>query len=92
MLSNGTYYPAAIYLGGATQTDVRAIDSSVIALFDQAETNGETGTNNTGGGHHGGQHHPVGQHPFARFVAGDPRARGGQRRDLEPGRDQPCQR
>ena len=50
VLSNGTYYPAAIYLGGATQTDVRAIDSSVIALFDQAETNGETGTNNTGGG------------------------------------------
>ena len=54
---DGNYYPAAIYLGGLVpstgsppRSDVRAIDGTVVALFDQAETNGNTGTNNTSGG------------------------------------------
>ncbi|MES2661051.1 MAG: choice-of-anchor tandem repeat GloVer-containing protein [Verrucomicrobiota bacterium] len=46
----GNYYPAAIYLGGTNQTVVRAIDSSVIDLFNRAETSGNGGDNNTGGG------------------------------------------
>ncbi|MCF7734010.1 MAG: immunoglobulin domain-containing protein [Akkermansiaceae bacterium] len=47
---NGTYYPAAIYLGGSGQTVVRAIDSGVIDLFSRAEVSGNGGDNNTGGG------------------------------------------
>ncbi|MFO1485837.1 MAG: Ig-like domain-containing protein [Verrucomicrobiaceae bacterium] len=47
---NGSYYPAAIYLGGTNQTVVRAIDSAVIDLFNRAETSGNGGANNTGGG------------------------------------------
>ena len=48
--SNGSFYPAAIYLGGAGQTVVRAIDSDVVELFLRAETSGNGGENNTGGG------------------------------------------
>jgi len=46
----GSYYPAAIYLGGSGQTVVRAIDSDMIELFDRAVTSATTGTNNTSGG------------------------------------------
>jgi hypothetical protein len=46
----GTYYPAAIYLGGSAQMVVRAIDSQVIELFNRAEISGGGGSNNTGGG------------------------------------------
>jgi uncharacterized delta-60 repeat protein len=48
--SNGNYYAAAVYLGGTNQTVVRAIDSSVIDLFNRAEVSGGGGANNTGGG------------------------------------------
>ena len=48
--SNGSFYPAAIYLGGAGQAVVRAIDSDVVELFLRAETSGNGGENNTGGG------------------------------------------
>ena len=34
---NGSYYPAAIYLGGSEQTVVRSIDSDVVSLFGFAE-------------------------------------------------------
>ncbi len=44
------FFPAAIYLGGTGQTVVRAIDSSVIELFNRAEVSGNGGGNNTGGG------------------------------------------
>ena len=46
----GSFYPAAIYLGGSGQTVVRAIDSQVIELFNRAEVSGNGGDNNTGGG------------------------------------------
>jgi len=48
--SDGSFYPAAIYLGGAGQAVVRAIDSDVVELFLRAETSGNGGENNTGGG------------------------------------------
>ena len=48
--SNGALYPAAIYLGGAGQAVVRAIDSDVVDLFLRAEVSGNGGENNTGGG------------------------------------------
>ena len=48
--SNGTFYPAAIYLGGAGLAVVRAIDSDVVDLFLRAEASGNGGENNTGGG------------------------------------------
>ena len=44
------HLPAAIYLGGAGQTVVRAIDSDVVELFLRAEVSGNGGDNNTGGG------------------------------------------
>src|SRR5262249_671145 len=47
---DGNYYPAAVYLGGTTQTRVRAIDSDVITIFDSAEESGNTGQNSTNGG------------------------------------------
>ncbi len=47
---DGRYFPAAIYLGGTTQTRVRAIDSDVITLFDSAEESSTTGENSTNGG------------------------------------------
>jgi uncharacterized repeat protein (TIGR03803 family) len=46
----GSYYPAAIYLGGSGQTVVRAIDGDVIELFTRAETSANGGGNNTSGG------------------------------------------
>ncbi len=46
----GAYYPAAVYLGGNTQTLVRALDSAVIDLFQRAATSGSNDSNNTGGG------------------------------------------
>ncbi len=48
--SSGSYFPAAIYLGGSGQTVVRAIDSQVVKLFLLAEENGNGGGNDTGGG------------------------------------------
>jgi uncharacterized repeat protein (TIGR03803 family) len=48
--SNGSFYPAAIYLGGSKETVVRAIDRDVIELFDRAETSANGGGNNTSGG------------------------------------------
>lgn len=47
---DGNYFPAAIYLGGTTQTRVRVIDSDVITLFDSAEISSNTGQNSTNGG------------------------------------------
>ncbi len=47
---NGRYYPAAIFLGGSGQLDVRAIDSSVVDLINRAEVSGSGGANNTSGG------------------------------------------
>ena len=46
----GSYYPAGIYLGGAAQTVVRAIDSDVLNLFTRAEASANGGGNSTGGG------------------------------------------
>jgi len=46
----GAYYPAAIYLGGVEQTFVRAIDSSVILLFDKAAESGLDDQPHVGGG------------------------------------------
>jgi uncharacterized delta-60 repeat protein len=48
--TNGNWYPAAIYLGGATQSIVRAIDSQVIQLFDTAQQSGIDDQGYTGGG------------------------------------------
>lgn len=47
---DGAYFPAAVYLGGTTQTRVRAIDGDVITLFDSAEESSNTGQNSTNGG------------------------------------------
>lgn len=48
--ADGTYYPAAIYLGGSAQTIVRAIDGAVADLINRADVSANTGDNNTGGG------------------------------------------
>jgi hypothetical protein len=53
--TNGTYYPAAVYLGTVgsgqgSQTVVRAIDSEVVNLMTLAAALGDSGTNNSGGG------------------------------------------
>ena len=48
--TNGNWYPAAIYLGGATQSIVRAIDSTVIQLFDTAQQSSIDDQGYTGGG------------------------------------------
>ena len=48
--NNGRYYPAAIFLGGSGQLDVRAIDSLVVDLINRAEISGNGGENNTSGG------------------------------------------
>ena len=48
--SNGSYYPAAIYLGGSNQTVVRTIDAQVVDLFNRAEASGTNGGSSTGGG------------------------------------------
>jgi hypothetical protein len=47
---DGQYYPVAVYLGGTTQTRVRAIDTDLIRLFNSAEESGNTGQNSTTGG------------------------------------------
>lgn len=50
-LAGGNYFPAGIFLGGGTsQNLVRAIDSSVIDLFNRAELTANTGSNNNSGG------------------------------------------
>ncbi|WP_226895457.1 putative Ig domain-containing protein [Luteolibacter marinus] len=47
----GSYYPAAIYLGGSSSENLyRAIDGGVIDLFNRAEITANTGDNNTSGG------------------------------------------
>lgn len=46
----GTFYPAAIYLGGSAQMVVRAIDGEVVNLFGLAEASGEAGVGSSGGG------------------------------------------
>lgn len=46
---NGSYYPAAIYLGGTAQTVVRAIDSSVADLIGFAESSATLSAGNTAG-------------------------------------------
>ena len=46
----GSYYPAAIYLGGSGQTVVRAIDSTVVTLIDRAQESANGGDDNTSGG------------------------------------------
>ena len=48
--TNGTYFPAAVYLGGSDQTIVRAIDGAVADLINRADVTANTGENNTGGG------------------------------------------
>lgn len=48
--TDGTWYPAAVYLGGATQSIVRAIDSVVIQLFNSAQQSGIDDQGYTGGG------------------------------------------
>ncbi|NNM28524.1 MAG: hypothetical protein HKO57_03325, partial [Akkermansiaceae bacterium] len=45
----GSYYPAAIYLGGTAQTVVRAIDSDVVNLIGFAEASGDAGIGGAGG-------------------------------------------
>jgi len=50
LYDNGSYYPAAIYLGGSAQTSVRVIDSKVVDLFGRAEVSGDGGGNQVGGG------------------------------------------
>jgi len=47
----GSYFPAAIYLGGSNEQNLyRAIDSGVIDLITRAEETANTGSNNTSGG------------------------------------------
>jgi hypothetical protein len=48
--TNGTYFPAAVFLGGSEQTIVRAIDGAVADLINRADVTANTGDNNTGGG------------------------------------------
>jgi autotransporter-associated beta strand protein len=46
---SGTYYPAAIYLGGTGQTVVRALDSDVVELIAFAEASSGAGVGASGG-------------------------------------------
>jgi hypothetical protein len=48
--SDGSYYPAAIYLGGSDETEVHAIDSAIIDLMNRGELSGNGGANNNSGG------------------------------------------
>ena len=50
VLTNGVYYPAAIYLGGVDEARVRAINGAVADLINRAEVSSFTGDNSTGGG------------------------------------------
>ena len=47
---NGSYYPAAIYLGGTGQTVVRVIDSDMVDMFSRAAVSANGGADHTGGG------------------------------------------
>ncbi len=47
---SGAFFPAAVYLGGTSQTLVRAIDDDVADLINRAETVANGGTNNASGG------------------------------------------
>lgn len=47
---NGSYYPAAIYLGVTGQTVVRVIDSDMVDMFNRASVSANGGADNTGGG------------------------------------------
>jgi hypothetical protein len=42
---DGKFYPAAVYLGGSSQTRVRAIDGDVLKLFNDAEKSANAGRN-----------------------------------------------
>jgi len=46
----GAFYPAGVFVGGTTQSLIRAIDGNMIDLFTRAEVSGNGGDNNTGGG------------------------------------------
>lgn len=46
----GAYFPAGIYVGGASRGMVRAIDGDMIDMFNRAENSGNGGDNDTGGG------------------------------------------
>jgi MBG domain (YGX type)/Calx-beta domain/PKD domain len=48
--TNGTYYPAGIYLGGSGDARVREIDGEVAALINAADITSYTGTNNDSSG------------------------------------------
>jgi len=48
--ANGRYYPAAVYLGGDSQTLVRAIDGEVVDLFSRAELSSLDDQPHTSGG------------------------------------------
>ena len=48
--TNGVFYPAGIYLGGAEESRVRVIDGQVVDLINRAEASGNGGGNFTGGG------------------------------------------
>ncbi len=48
--ANGQYYPAAVYLGGSSETLVRALDSDVLGLINRAQRAATGGGNSTGGG------------------------------------------
>ena len=47
---SGGFFPVAIYLGGARDTKVRAINNRVVSLMNLAENAGKAGGNGTGGG------------------------------------------
>jgi hypothetical protein len=48
--TNDTYYPAGVYLGGTENTIVRAIDSDVAVLINDANVSAATGANHGGNG------------------------------------------
>ena len=50
LADDSIYCPAGVYLGGGSQTLVRAIDEKVVCLINAAEVSGNGGGNNTGGG------------------------------------------
>jgi hypothetical protein len=48
--TNGTYYPAGVYLGGTANSIVRAIDAQVAGLITNANVSASTGVNHGGNG------------------------------------------
>ncbi|MEK7952881.1 cadherin-like beta sandwich domain-containing protein [Luteolibacter soli] len=50
VLSNGAYYPAAVYLGGTGQTVVRSFDSDVVEMIGFASDSSGDGVGASGGG------------------------------------------